>query len=1366
MKRRVFFVILIIVLMMLSLAGCSKETAEEYGVNLLKDGDFENDLYDNWDKDVWVKIDGYSGFDIVNEDGNNVLRINSNELNDAKMKQTVKVEEKQTYRLSGYIKADEVTAGSGANLSFENMFFYTAEQYNTNGQYVYVELYGKTVKDQDTLTVFVRLGGYSSESKGTAYFDNIKLEKIENAPDGAIVYQLEETKPQKTTTKIEDEDKVKFSGWMVIISILFIIAFALIKQSLDYGNGLEKDRDGKLNLYMFGLIMFIGLLIRAILAVSVAGYPNDIGCWIGWSSVSADKGIIGLYDGQTFIDYPPGYMYILYIIGLINKIPGLAGQAAAIVKIPPILADAAMAVVIYKLANDKISNRAALLLSSLYFMSPAIITDSAAWGQIDSLLTLMVLGYVIYLNKRKFVAAGILLGTGVLIKPQMGLFVFVYIAALIYYFIEYKPRNKKGDLIEGFDAILSKGGKTLVELIKGTAAGVGAFVIISLPLIIKYGFMFMVDMFVDILSSYSSVSLNACNIWPLLGGMWEKVDTPLWGATYSFWGGVGFVIAVIIFFIAALKDKNRKNLLFHAALLITGLFMLAGKMHERYMYPAMALLLVSYIYTKNRKHMALFGIFTVTQFANTSLVLANQYMFGIKLSDLLGSMKGMTSLSAWFAQYNMNLWTTVISFTALAGFIYMLYVGLKPVDEDRQKHIEEIIRTDREISRKNKKNRITDRIKSAEYEGLFKSLSKKDYIFMFVITLIYSVIAFINLGNNYGPETMWNVNSSNQEVVVDFGQQVDIDKVMFFRAQGTNGANFTISFSDTNEEDDFYTSYFYKIDEEDRLEDLRDELVEEYDIVGENLVIKFSNYPAIFKWYTMDGQDTARYAKIKINRPMIRLVEMVFIDDEGDTIPIKDVIITDGKAQDAMLMFDEQETVPKKTTYMNSTYFDEIYHAGTAWEHLMRYEPYETTHPPLGKVIMSLGIKTFGMNPFGWRFMGTIVGILMIPAMYLLAMVIFKKTRYAAIAAILMTFDFMHFTQTRIATIDSYGVFFIILMFLCMGIYYRMSFYKSSLIKTLIPLGLSGIFFGLGAASKWICLYAGAGLAIVFFYTLFKRYREYRAVYTEDYGNNNIDNNIAEHIKRKYRKYTLITLAFCIIFFIVIPVIIYSASYIPIMQAEEGRGLEYVLDSQKYMYNYHSNLDATHGFQSPWYEWPLIIKPMWYYSDSTLYGTGQMTSIAAFGNPAVWWMGTIAFIWLIISMFKNKKEHEIQRFVMLGFLAQYLPWTLVPRSMFIYHYFASIPFIILMITMMIRNFENREFKITKIISSEIPKDKLSRAGYKLLTAVSNNRDVIVYAYLTVVILFFIMFYPVIAGMQIPSAYGQFLKWMPTWWFFY
>lgn len=146
----------------------------------------------------------------------------------------------------------------------------------------------------------------------------------------------------------------------------------------------------------------------------------------------------------------------------------------------------------------------------------------------------------------------------------------------------------------------------------------------------------------------------------------------------------------------------------------------------------------------------------------------------------------------------------------------------------------------------------------------------------------------------------------------------------------------------------------------------------------------------------------------------------------------------------AQALVDEQQVVPAYTTYENSTYFDEIYHARTAYEHILGLEPYENTHPTLGKLIISLGIRIFGMNPFGWRFMGALFGVLMLPVLYHLLKQLFGRTRLCTAGTLLFAFDFMHFTQTRIATIDTYAVFFLLLMYDAMLVFLRRDLLRDS----------------------------------------------------------------------------------------------------------------------------------------------------------------------------------------------------------------------------------------------------------------------------------------------------------------------------------
>ena len=445
-------------------------------------------------------------------------------------------------------------------------------------------------------------------------------------------------------------------------------------------------------------------------------------------------------------------------------------------------------------------------------------------------------------------------------------------------------------------------------------------------------------------------------------------------------------------------------------------------------------------------------------------------------------------------------------------------------------------------------------------------------------------------------------------------------------------------------------------------------------------------------------------------------------------------------------MFDEQQYVPLQTYYMDEMYFDEVYHARTAYEQINHLTPYEITHPPLGKTILGIGIRIFGMNPFGWRFMGTLFGVLMLPLMYVFAKRMFKRTLFAFIPTFLFAVDFMHYTQTRIATIDSYSVFFIMLMYLFMYIYIERNYNREPVIKTLVPLALCGVAFGLGAATKWLCLYAGAGLAVLFVVQMGKRYQEYAFVKAALADQKRVDSMdpakraYFEDISQNYVRKTFVTLLWCVLFFIIVPLIIYYLAYIPYMNvAENPYDFAAILHNQEYMYNYHSNLspETTHPFSSDWYTWPLDIRPVFFFQGQG-YAEGYMSSMSTMGNPAVWWGGLAAVITLIVLRIKKIRLGKNTFILAVAALSQFLPWVLVSRETFIYHYFATVPFLILLMGV-----------LAKVL---IERTKYGKRA--------------VFIYLGVCLALFVMFYPVTTGVVVSRAYSDtFLRWLPSWPFY-
>lgn len=576
---------------------------------------------------------------------------------------------------------------------------------------------------------------------------------------------------------------------------------------------------------------------------------------------------------------------------------------------------------------------------------------------------------------------------------------------------------------------------------------------------------------------------------------------------------------------------------------------------------------------------------------------------------------------------------------------------------------------------------------------------RKDLLIAGSMTLVYLIVALVNLGSLKGPQTWWKPGSSGDSITVDFGRQVAIGSV--YAIFGLGRGEFLLEYVD---ETGGYTAL---------------------------CTIPADNYLDVFKWKSIDVAASTEKVRITVQSPGAAANEFSFIDS-ATRKPIVDFRITDiavkpGGDGTPEALLDEQAAVPDKPSFMNSTYFDEIYHARTAFEHLHKIEPYESTHPPLGKVLIALGISLFGMTGFGWRIVGTLFGAAMIPAMYVFGKRMFGKRFPAFCSAFLMMFDFMHFAQTRIATIDVYVTFFVILMFYFMYDYFMNKSYMTGFRQSLKPLFLCGLFFGLGIASKWIALYGAAGLALLFAVAKLNETMDYRIL------------SFSKREKPAWYSRFLPwhiggTVLACMIFFILIPIGLYILSYIPFMQVPgPGHGLGDLWPYQVHMYNYHKNLHATHSFASPWWQWPFMIRPLWFYSGSGL-PAGTASTMVTMGNPAVWWAGIVAVVSAAWIGFKKKDKRIL--LILVAIAAQYLPWVLVPRIAFIYHYFSIVPFVILAIV----------YVLTHWMA------KYAKAKYW------------VYAYLALALLLFAWFYPALSGLEVSWDYISHLRWFPTWTF--
>ena len=574
-------------------------------------------------------------------------------------------------------------------------------------------------------------------------------------------------------------------------------------------------------------------------------------------------------------------------------------------------------------------------------------------------------------------------------------------------------------------------------------------------------------------------------------------------------------------------------------------------------------------------------------------------------------------------------------------------------------------------------------------------VTKGDTLPILLITFIYALTAFTNLGDTTGVSSFHQFESSGDSVTVELSEPRQVGTVTYFT--GLFPGDYTLELS-------------------------ADGVIWQVQTNDENPYAMPQEYSNLFKWRTafLSAQTgPVKYLRITASKPSMELGEIAVYDTQGQRVMWYDL-----SCQDAPALIDEQHLVPEKESRLNSAYFDEIYHVRTAFEHMRNIYPYEISHPPLGKLIIALGISIFGFNPFGWRFMGTLFGTLMLPVMYCFIKNLFGKRSAAVCGTLLLAFDFMHFTQTRIATIDSYGVFFILIMYWCFWRYLTVP-KDAPFRKSVLPLFLSGLFFGIGTACKWIVMYGGAGLAVLWLLNVIFRLRD----------------AVTNNRTKEFWLWLAKTVLVCIPFFVLIPAAIYYLSYIPYGLASglsmktgmlwSRTYLDIFWENQKFMFSYHSGLVSTHPYSSMWYQWILDARPILYYRSYSADGLAK-SAISSFGNPAVWWGGLLAMLCMVHRLIARRDGKAL--FILLGYLAQLLPWVFVTRIVFIYHYFPSTVFLILAISHVFSTVWERG----------------SKGAVIAYTAGAGG--------------LFAAFYPSISGWPVSMWYTEnFLRWLPNSW---
>ncbi|HUK85774.1 MAG TPA: glycosyltransferase family 39 protein, partial [Candidatus Acidoferrum sp.] len=587
-------------------------------------------------------------------------------------------------------------------------------------------------------------------------------------------------------------------------------------------------------------------------------------------------------------------------------------------------------------------------------------------------------------------------------------------------------------------------------------------------------------------------------------------------------------------------------------------------------------------------------------------------------------------------------------------------------------------------------------------------ITKRDIVTIVLLSVVFFSIAVVNLGLTQSPTTTAQL-TAGQSFYLDLGSSTNVKSMILLLKQGA--MNVTISSgSPGNWQNNSVNSLWPSATSED-----------------------------YYKWHEVSIGQTTQYLEVNFSQAgsfNTIIAEIAVIDQNNKQVTIKSLNDLGSGNPNLHNLIDEQNMVQYPSDYMQNTYFDEIYFVRTAEQYVQHSSSiYEWTHPPLGKLIQASSLIIFGFNPFGWRIMGVIFATLMIPLIYLFGKKMFGTWIGGFTAAFLLTFDFMHFTMGRMGTADTYVVFFSLASQLFFFIYIKNVLDKGW--KTsVIPLFFAFFFFALGFSSKWLVLFGFVGeLALL----VVLRLNEVRKI------KSNLSSKVYAFLDHPYS---------VIVAFILMAIGIYFLTYIPDMLA--GRSFFDVINLQGQMYIYQSTLTATHPFASPWYSWPFLIDPVnaiknmlssapqsslnwvhvpvWLQSASM--SGGLNSTIVVMGNPAIWWVGFAAILGITVfyvpKIFRKTfslKKYLPAIFLVVVFFFQWLPYILISRVVFIYHFYSNVPIICLGTAFVVSKYwSNRWAKIAAI------------------------------AYFALTIALFVLFYPVISGVPTTTSNINSLRW--------
>ncbi len=453
----------------------------------------------------------------------------------------------------------------------------------------------------------------------------------------------------------------------------------------------------------------------------------------------------------------------------------------------------------------------------------------------------------------------------------------------------------------------------------------------------------------------------------------------------------------------------------------------------------------------------------------------------------------------------------------------------------------------------------------------------------------------------------------------------------------------------------------------------------------------------------------------------------------------------------------------------NTLVFDEVYYAIFANDYLT-HTPFFNAHPPLSQYLIAIGIWVGNHLPFGkdtingltgsqistfsYRWLNALTGSFVPLVIAGIAYQLIPRRSYALIAALFAAADGLFLVESRYALNNIYLVLFGLL-----GQWFFLLALKNQATRRWVWLTLAGVFFGASAAIKWNGLWFLLGAYLIWISAWVIQLVSGQHPRSE--GQEAAALPSSNSPLQPLSNLTQLNFFHIIWNLGIIPIAVYSVAWIPHLQLNPNPNF---WEMQKEILFYHERIGngaEVHPYCANWYTWPLMIRPIAYFYQTSADTSGKVPDLPplpgqtgnviydvhAMGNPILWWLSTAAILLVLLllvqRLFRNgtfpktglTSSTAIALYLVLNYAANLLPWMKVTRCIFLYHYMGASVFAGLALAWIVDrwiNYQDNQFQ------------KMGIATIILVVAA------------------FIFWMPIYLGLPLSAWEYQLRMWLPTW----